>query len=747
MTNKIFLFSIILVLPHLLWSQINDQYGWKITSKDTLSKKETEAIKYLKAGGYKIDIDSLRVGRIVLRTDGVEFLAPILKSKKFTIVALGSNGGLVLKGKELKTQFINQFDSSKFAESKSFNKKFKASRKGKKRFTNKGNRVKWLIDFGTLEPKYFAYKFEFRYKNVPFGQLVFSKINGEMALSLPQLENEICVPFERYTHFKKLSELSSNLVRAKVYTFKDGKNFTKRFQLSFDKNSSAFNPYEVNEIKGYLSKENISIKRAKIMAYASIEGDSAKNAILQQKRAGVLWKTLDEFKDQNFSKSVSTSERWSYFYNQLKLDSITTFDSLSKQEIKYLFEDKNTQDEYEHLLKGQRKAYLSLQLYKKYTVDDKLAILRKDIKKLDKKVYKALDLGESEGKHAQLKKLAIKLVSIELAIDKFMRDGVVSMDDVDRNFDFNVYYSHEWYMIRFYTMQRQMRRGNYPQFNSIERIITDAYHSSMGEIKSTAFYDGNIPLRQATDVQSYAYELIKKGEIEASFFHKLQYSDNTKYFHLALNKLNFKRLNEDLIPPQPEEENTAKIGELSVYNSRYYYMLKDRITKQSGNVAQMVERTDKLYMWDLYEFVWFNIEGWNVWDNKFFDPEIDEKSMNYYISKLFAIGAEKICGDDLYQLAINFHLKVLQSSAERAAQSYQFKKSYKYLTKYYLDRSKKLNGKTAYDISAQLVFLNNLFYRNEPIKAADKIMQAAWQENLMDKRKEYFYSDVHWSLR
>lgn len=739
---------VLMTLPVLVKAQINDQYGWKVTSSDTLSKKETEVIKYLKSGGYKVDLDSLRAGRVILRTDGLEFFAPILKSKKFTIVDLSTTGDeLILNGKDIKSQMNDQFDASTYSASKSYKKLFKATLKGKKKFAYKKKRVKWHIDFGNLASKYFTGQFEVRYKNNPFGQLVFSKINGEMALELPQLENEVCVPFERYTHFKKLSELSASLVKAKRYTFKNGKNFTKRFQLSFAKNSSAFDPYEVNEIKGYLSKENISIKRAKIMAYASIEGDSAKNAILQQKRAAVLWKTLDEFKDQNFSKSVSTSERWSYFYNQLKLDSITTFDSLSKQEIKSLFEDKNTQNEYEHLLKGQRKAYLSLQLYKKYTVDDKLAILRKDIQKLDKKVFKALDLGESEGKHAQLKKLAVKLVSIELAIDKLLRDGVISMDDVDRNFDFTVYYSHEWYMIRFYTMQRQMRRGNHPQFNSMERIIIDAYQSSMGEIKSTTFYDGNIPLRQATDVQSYAYELIKKGEIDASFFHKLQYSDNTKYFHLALNKLNFKRLNEDLIPPQPEEENTAKIGELSVYNSRYYYMLKDRITKQTGKVAQMVERSDKLYMWDLYEFVWFNIEGWNVWDNKFFDPEIDEKSMNYYISKLFAIGAEKICGDDLYQLAIDFHLKVLQSSAEGVTQSYQFKKSYKYLTRYYMDRSKKLDGKTAYDISAQLVFLNNLFYRNEPIKAADKIMQAAWQENLMDKRKEYFYSDVHWSLR
>lgn len=748
MLKQLFFTSAMLLMPFLVLSQINDQYGWKVTSKDTLSKKETQAIRFLKKGGYKVDIDSLRTGRVVLRTDGVEFLAPLLKSKKFELVVLSKSGDeLVLNGKELKNQMIAQFDGSTFSESKSQEKVFKEALKGKKKFTHKKNRVKWHIDFGDLESKYFTGKFEFRYKNKPFGQLVFSKINGEMALNLPQLENEVCVPFERYTHFKKLSELSASLVKAKRYTFKDGKNFTKRFQLSFAKNSSAFDPYEVNEIKGYLSKENISIKKAKIMAYASIEGDSAKNAILQQKRAAVLWKTLDEFKDQNFSKSVSTSERWSYFYNQLKLDSITKFDSLSKQEIKHLFEDKNTQNKYEHLLKGQRKAYLSLQLYKKYTLDDKLAILRKDIQKLDKKVTKALYLGESEGKHAQLKKLAIKLVSIELALEKLMRDGVVNKDDIDRNFDFIVYYSHEWYMIRFYTMQRQMRRGNYPQFNSIERIIIDAYQSSLGEIKSTAFYDGNIPLRQATDVQSYAYELIKKGEIDASFFHELQYSDNAKYFHLALNKLNFKRLNENLIPPQPEEDNTAKIGELSVYNSRYYFMLKDRITKQTGKVAQMVERTDKLYMWDLYEFVWFNIEGWNVWDNKFFDPEIDEKSMNYYISKLFAIGAVKICGDDLYQLAINFHLKVLQSSAESKAQSYQFKKSYKYLTRYYLDRSKKLDGKTAYDISAQLVFLNNLFYRNEPIKAADKIMQAAWQENLMDKRKEYFYSDVHGSLR
>lgn len=746
--KKLLLILLLFITSTISFAQINDQYGWKVVSNDTLSKKEAEAIKFLKRGGYKVDIDSLRTGRVVLRTDGVEFFAPLLKSKKFELVVLSTTGEeLVLNGKELKIQMINQFDASTFSSSKSYKKVFKAALKGKKKFTYKKNRVKWHIDFGNMKSKYFTGQFEVRYKKNSFGQLVFSKINGEMALELPQLENEVCVPFERYTHFKKLSELSATLVKAKRYTFKEGKNFNKRFQLSFAKNSSAFDPFEVNEIKGYLSKENISIKRAKIMAYASIEGDSAKNAILQQKRASVLWTTLDEFKDQNFSKSVSTSERWSYFYNQLKLDSITTFDSLSKQEIKYLFEDKNTQSEYEYLLKGQRKAYLSLQLYKKYTIDDKLAILRKDIQKLDKKVYKALDLGESEGKHAQLRKLAVKLVSIELAIDKLVRDGVVTKNDIDRNFDFTVYYSHEWYMIRFYTMQRQMRKGNYPQFNSIERIIIDAYQSSMGEIKSSIFYDGNIPLRQATDVQSYAYELIKKGEVEPRFFHELQYSDKAKYFHLALNKLNFKRLNEDLIPPQPEEANTAKIGELSVYNSRYYFMLKDRITNQTPQVTKMVERSDNLYMWDLYEFVWFNIEGWNVWDNKFFDPEIDEKSMNYYISKLFAIGAEKICGDDLYQVAINFHLKVLQSSAESAAQSYQFKKSYKYLTRYYLDRSKKLDGKTAYDISAQLVFLNSLFYRNEPIKAADKIMQAAWQENLMDKRKEYFYSDVHWSLR
>lgn len=748
MYKQLFFISALCLLPFLVFSQINDQYGWKITSNDTLSKKETEAIKYLKRGGYKIDIDSLRAGKITLRTDGVEFLAPTMKSKKFTLVVSSTNvEDLILNGKEIKTQLNDQFINSRFSSSKSYKKAFKEALKGKKKITYRQERVKWHINFGKLEPKYFSYKIVFRYKNEVFGELIFRKINGELALELPQLENKVCVPFERYTHFKALSELSANLVRAKRYSFEDGKNFTKRFQLSFAKNSSVFDPYEVKEIRSYLSKENITINRAKIIAYASIEGDSAKNSILQQKRADVLWKTLDEFKDQNFSKTVSTSERWSYFYNQLKLDSITTFDSLSKQEIKTLFEDNITQNEYEYLLKGQRKAYLSLHLYKKYTVDDKLAILRKDLLKIEKKANRVLQLHNSGDRDIQLNKLANKLVSIELSTDNLIRGGVVSYDDVDRNLNYKVNYFHEWYMVRFYTFQRQMRRGNKPQFFTTEQIVMNAYFSSLYAITSTVFYNGNTPLRQATDVQSYVYELIKKGVLDGSYFHKLSYPADLKYFHLALNKLNFRRLNEDLIPPQLEEENTAKIGELSVYNSAYYFMIKDRIINNSVKAAQMIERSDNLYIWDLYEFVWFNIEGWNVWDNKYFDQEIDERSMNYHLDKLFAIGSKKICADDLYQLAIDFHLKVLQSSAEKHTQSAQFKKSYKYLTRYYLNRSKNIDGKTAYDISAQLVFLNNLFYRNEPIKVADKIMQAAWQENLIDKRKEYFYSDVHWSLR
>ena len=72
--------------------------------------------------------------------------------------------------------------------------------------------------------------------------------------------------------------------------------------------------------------------------------------------------------------------------------------------------------------------------------------------------------------------------------------------------------------------------------------------------------------------------------------------------------------------------------------------------------------------------------------------------------------------DQKNELALDFHLKVLHRARLATISTAQFEWSYNFVTTYYLKMAVRIDGVTAYNVAAQLVFLNHLFYKNESFK-------------------------------
>jgi len=65
---------------------------------------------------------------------------------------------------------------------------------------------------------------------------------------------------------------------------------------------------------------------------------------------------------------------------------------------------------------------------------------------------------------------------------------------------------------------------------------------------------------------------------------------------------------------------------------------------------------------------------------------------------------------------------------------------------YNLKKAAMLDGAAAYDVTAQLVFLNHLFFKNESAKDAYVIMHPAHLKAKLDERQIWFFYNLSVAL-
>lgn len=141
------------------------------------------------------------------------------------------------------------------------------------------------------------------------------------------------------------------------------KNKTLKFSIPFKKNKSEYFPEDIKPLYDSLRLTDFNIKTINIKAYASIEGRLDRNIELQQLRAQSIAKALQTFQTPSIKTSISSSENWVEFFNDIQGTRYQNLASLSKSAVKSRITG-DFADEMEPILKNHRKAVVELELEK-----------------------------------------------------------------------------------------------------------------------------------------------------------------------------------------------------------------------------------------------------------------------------------------------------------------------------------------------------------------------------------------------
>ncbi|KJD36889.1 hypothetical protein PW52_00030 [Tamlana sedimentorum] len=142
------------------------------------------------------------------------------------------------------------------------------------------------------------------------------------------------------------------------------KNKTLKFKIPFEKNKSEYSQADIKPIYDSLRLTDFNIKTINIKAYASVEGSLERNIELQEQRANSIVSALQTFQKPTIQTTVSSSENWVEFLNDIKGTSHEGLGKLSKNEVKAKLVG-SLSNTLEPILQNHRKAVLELELEKK----------------------------------------------------------------------------------------------------------------------------------------------------------------------------------------------------------------------------------------------------------------------------------------------------------------------------------------------------------------------------------------------
>ncbi len=141
------------------------------------------------------------------------------------------------------------------------------------------------------------------------------------------------------------------------------KNKTLKFSIPFEKNKSEYLPQDIKPLYDSLRLTDFNIKTINIKAYASVEGSLERNIELQEQRAQSIAQALQSFQQPTIETTISSSENWVEFLNDIQNTNYENLASISKFEVKSRLTG-SFSEEMEPILKNHRKAVIELELEK-----------------------------------------------------------------------------------------------------------------------------------------------------------------------------------------------------------------------------------------------------------------------------------------------------------------------------------------------------------------------------------------------
>ena len=136
------------------------------------------------------------------------------------------------------------------------------------------------------------------------------------------------------------------------------------FSIPFEKDKWEYKPEDIKPLYDSLQLTDYNIKKIDINAYASVEGSSDRNFILQRQRAKSIAGSLQSFQEPSIITRISTSENWVEFFNDIKKTKHKKLVKLPKKNVKAKLINEYAAN-LEPILRNHRKAIVVLSLEKK----------------------------------------------------------------------------------------------------------------------------------------------------------------------------------------------------------------------------------------------------------------------------------------------------------------------------------------------------------------------------------------------
>ncbi|HHL52265.1 MAG TPA: hypothetical protein ENJ39_02730, partial [Flammeovirgaceae bacterium] len=713
------------------YAQLRQEFAWQAELLST-RKKVTRLYEQWQKGGYKLASGELEQGRLVWQVTDVSRLGRLLKKKYIFTFELYDGTTLALNGKEIRTFLAERqqlvLDTVR-GNTEQWYKAFRAALRGRSSYKGPAPPT-WKIGFGPFA----TYNDHIKLTITKRGKkelmaMHFWLVPGSMALALPELEDAPCVPVDRLLTFEKVAMPPT--YKPVPYKLPEGRKFSRRFTLHFAHNSAHFSPAEVAAIKAFLQNENLEIRGAFIRGMSSIEGDSVRNRQLQEQRAAVLWQTLAPYRQRGARLQGDYQPAYRMFRQQMRAAGITLFDSLSDSEINRLFYNPDYRQQYASYLAAQRVARMSIQLYKHYTPAEQVTRAYAEATRQYAKIVRARSIRSRSEREQTVRKAASLILGIERALTEAVRQGRLTTAVVRQYYHTGKLETDELVMSRFNQVMADWNRGLAPVVTDYPEIILKAYRVTLPLVTSPEFSRDNLALHRAVAVQMFAYGLIRKGVVDVHLYDELTYPEELPYYHLLLNRITFANVygidnGRPGVPRQQESGVGGRLANASSLPDKLYYnfVKKNLLINHYTAINPAIAAKDEYYYFDLYYLLFPNVMGWQVFDDKRFDEDITIAFIDRMIDHLLTT---KICPDNIYELALTFHLKVLQQATRATRMTPQIRKSYDFIASYYKTHAGQLTPALANRVAGQLLFLGHLFYRNENVQDAYELMQVTWK--------------------
>jgi len=620
----------------------------------------------------------------------------------------------------------------------------------------------WSISFENVDNQDFSINFYKR--NQKITRLRFDTLFASPADFLPQYEIADCEPYNRYTYFKKIKGMGLQQYNFKPYQPLQWLEQYMDFTLLFAQNESKCSSKDIEDILTLLNDSSYIIRKAKIHAYASVEGDDAINLRLQKERAQLLLDLLQEHnRDSIKIVEFHTNENWEKFYQQVKDTKYQSWAELSKQAIKSLLAVESNASDWKDSLAVQRKAVLMLQLYKQADTTQQIMHAINDYKKLVKQYIAFSNRLPDNKSESTLLPYKLKILAVEDFLKQMVRAGNLSTEKFNQLQSISAPFID---IVRFYSMMLDEEKNLGNVYTNQEEIIAKAYDAVISTLYNTNYnkYRQQYWQRQAIDIQMYAFDQINAQKISAQVICKFAWPDKSVFYPLILNELDY-----------VNKKSTSFISNLSCYkvdstdtddkefiekenvhavsfnppldyrlpHSDYYFYLKKRLLQNDQDILKMAVRSDNHLEFDLYELLWYSIVNWDVWNNRYYDDEVDYRKMLKLMDKLMAENGI-LCRTQLYQLYMALHLKVSYLARHKPDDhvSKQVFYSLKKLHNYYLNNLALVKQENAIKLADHLIWMGKYFHNNETIDMARILLSKLDQQSTLSVVDQKSYNSL-----